>query len=52
MVLQNIPLSETEAVVARLDHRLRHDFGIEHTTPQLESGAGPCPSGDCAYCRS
>lgn len=50
VVLQDVPLSETRAVVARIGDRLRHDFGIDHTTLQLESGLGPCPHGDCAYC--
>ncbi len=52
VVLQDVPLSETVAVVARIRSRPRHDFAIDHTTLQQESALGPCPHGDCAYCTS
>ena len=50
VVLQDIPLSQTQMVIARIGRRLREDYGIDHTTLQLESGSGPCPHGECAYC--
>jgi cobalt-zinc-cadmium efflux system protein len=48
VVVDNVPVSDTEAVVARLGDRLREAFGIEHTTIQVESCDGPCPHGSCA----
>jgi cobalt-zinc-cadmium efflux system protein len=45
LVLRDVPLSETEAVVGRVGSTLRRRFGIDHTTLQLETG--PCPDADC-----
>lgn len=45
LVLHDVPLSETEAVIARVGRNLRQRFGIDHTTLQLETG--PCPHEDC-----
>ena len=45
MVLRDVALSETEAIVARVDRTLRQRFGIDHTTLQLETG--PCRQQDC-----
>lgn len=45
LVLRDVPLSETEAVTARVSRTLRQRFGIDHTTLQVETG--PCPQEDC-----
>lgn len=46
LVLRDVPLSETEAVIVRVGRTLRQRYGIDHTTLQLETG--PCPDKDCA----
>lgn len=45
LVLRDVPLSQTEAVIARIGSTLRQGFGIDHTTLQLETG--PCPHEGC-----
>ena len=45
LVLRDTPLSETEAVIDRIGRSLRQQFGIDHTTLQLETG--PCTHNDC-----
>lgn len=45
LVLWDTPLSQTEAVIARIGRNLRQRFGIDHTTLQLETG--PCLHNDC-----
>ncbi len=45
LVLRDVPLSETEAVISRIGRNLQQQFGIDHTTLQLETG--PCAHADC-----
>ncbi len=46
LVLRDVPLSQTEGVIARVSRTLRERYGIDHTTLQLETG--PCPHEDCS----
>ena len=47
VVLRDVPLSETAAVVARINGSLRQRFGVDHTTLQVETG--PCLDEDCGH---
>lgn len=47
LVLRDVPLSETTAVVARINRSLQQRFRIDHTTLQVETG--PCLDEDCGH---
>jgi cobalt-zinc-cadmium efflux system protein len=48
LVLREGPLSQAQAVLARVGASLQRQFGIAHATLQLESDCGgPCPDPDC-----
>ncbi len=43
-----MPLADTDAVLARLNHQLRDHFGIHHTTIQIEVTDCPTVDGCCS----
>lgn len=45
LVFRDVPLSQTDAAIARIGSTLRDRFAIDHTTLQPETG--PCPQEDC-----
>ncbi len=45
LVFRDVPLSQSDAAIARIGSALRERFAIDHTTLQPETG--PCPHEDC-----
>ncbi len=48
LVLRDMPLADTGAVISRSSRLLEERFGIAHCTFQVESQDRPCGDGDCA----